>query len=216
MVWWSLTVLPQSWASVGVAWPGLQCGSLLVCRCWCRPSTDPAFVGMPCLLGCGSIRFVRLCFDFGPSSLTLVLYRTRSYVVFVQPACRVYFPLHPARYEPMPTYLGPHSRRTHVPLVRHPPSLDIKANRNAPAIRRFGLGTSSKVTVYAKRCGNLANAVPALCQRRWWWPNIEASLCPCHLRNVICTAYHTIIECVQLDYTCIQSNIATSDYKLNN
>ena len=38
---------------------------------------------MPCLLGCGSNRFVRLCFDFGPSSLTLILYRTRSYVVFV-------------------------------------------------------------------------------------------------------------------------------------
>ena len=46
------------------------------------------------------------------------------------------FPLHPTRYEPVSTYLGPHSRRTHVPLVRHPPSLDIKANRNAPAIRR--------------------------------------------------------------------------------
>ena len=49
------------------------------------------------------------------------------------------FPLHPARYEPVSTYLGPHSRRTHVPLVRHPPSLDIKANRNAPAIRRHRL-----------------------------------------------------------------------------
>ena len=36
-------------------------------------------------------------------------------------------------------YLGPHSRRTHMPLVRHPPSLDIKANRNAPAIRRHRL-----------------------------------------------------------------------------
>ena len=47
------------------------------------------------------------------------------------------FPLHLARYEPVSTYLGPHSRRTHVPLVRHPPSLDIKANRNAPAIRRL-------------------------------------------------------------------------------
>ena len=49
------------------------------------------------------------------------------------------FPLHPARYEPVSTYLGPHSRRTHVPLVRHPPSLDIKANRNAPVIRRHRL-----------------------------------------------------------------------------
>ena len=49
------------------------------------------------------------------------------------------FPLHPARYDPVSTYLGPHSRRTHVPLVRHPPSLDIKANRNAPAIRRHRL-----------------------------------------------------------------------------
>ena len=49
------------------------------------------------------------------------------------------FPLHPARYESVSTYLGPHSRRTHVPLVRHPPSLDIKANRHAPAIRRHRL-----------------------------------------------------------------------------
>ena len=69
-------------SSVGVAWPGLQCGSLVVQCCLRRPSTDPASVGMPCLLGCGLIRFARLCFDVGPSSLTLVLYRTRSYVVF--------------------------------------------------------------------------------------------------------------------------------------
>ena len=61
------------------------------------------------------------------------------YAIYNQPACRVYFPLHPARYEPVSTYLGPHSKRTHVPLVRHPPSLDIKANRNAPAIRRHCL-----------------------------------------------------------------------------
>ena len=33
-----------------------------------------------------------------------------------QPACRVYFPPHPVRYEPVSTYLGPHSRRTTVPL----------------------------------------------------------------------------------------------------
>ena len=62
-----------------------------------------------------------------------------TWVGLLQPACRVYFPLHPARYEPVSTYLGPHSRRTHVPLVRHPPSLNIKANRNAPAIRRHRL-----------------------------------------------------------------------------
>ena len=58
--------------------------------------------------------------------------------------CRVYFPLHPARYEPVSTYLGPHSRRTHVPLVRHPPSLDIKANRNTSAIRRHRLAWEHK------------------------------------------------------------------------
>ena len=67
-------------------------------------------------------------------------------VGFWHPACRVYFPLHPARYEPVATYLGPHSRRTHVPLVRHPPSLDIKANRNAPAIRRHCLAWEHQVT----------------------------------------------------------------------
>ena len=159
-----------------------------------------------------------------------------SMVDLMQPACRVYFPLHPARYEPVSTYLEPHSRRTHVPLVRHPPSLDIKANRNAGnqtnatcvqgvlpttpcqiwacvylfgtplqedtrASRASGLGTSSQVTVYEKRCKNLANAVPTLWQRRWYLPSIEAAMSPCHLRNVICTAYHRIIECVQLDYT---------------
>ena len=56
---------------------------------------------------------------------------------YTHPARRVYFPLHPARYEHVSTYscyLGPHSKRTHVPLVRHPPpppppSVDIKANR---------------------------------------------------------------------------------------
>ena len=127
----------------------------------------------------------------------------------IHPACRVYFALHPARYEPVSTYLGPHSRRTHVPLLRQPPSLDIKANRKAPAIRRHCLaweiqakwqytGSDAKtwptlfqhcdsvdangptlrqhcvlaicemlfVTLYAKRCENLANAVPTLWQRR--------------------------------------------------
>ena len=62
-----------------------------------------------------------------------------SLVNFPQPACRVYFPLHPARYEPVSTYLGLNSRRPHVPFVRNPPSLDIKANRNAPAIIRHRL-----------------------------------------------------------------------------
>ena len=34
----------------------------------------------------------------------------------------------PARFEPVQTYLGPHSCKTHVPRVRHPPQSDIKAN----------------------------------------------------------------------------------------
>ena len=62
-----------------------------------------------------------------------------NFAMYTHPVSRVYFLLHPARYEPVSAYLEPHSRRTHVPLVRHPPSLDIKANRKVPAIRRHCL-----------------------------------------------------------------------------
>ena len=76
------------------------------------------------------------------------------------------FPLHPARYEPVSTYLGPHSRRTHVPLVRHPPSSDIKANRNAPAIRRHRLAWEDQakwqlleaMRELGQRCSNIVIA----------------------------------------------------------
>ena len=131
-----------------------------------------------------------------------------------QPACRVYFPKHPARYEPVSTYLGPHSRRTHVPLVRHPPSLDIKANRNAPAIRRHRLAwehqakwqyTRSDARTWPtlfQRCDSVDDNGPTLRQ--------QCVLAICEMLFV------QPITNIEWYNWIIQSNIATSDYKLNN
>ena len=106
------------------------------------------------------------------------------------PACRVYFPLHPARYEPVSTHLGPHSRRTHVPLVRHPPSLDIKANRNAPAIRRHSLAWEHQAKwQYTKalrelgqRCSNAVTAAMIMAQR--WGTTVSLPSAKCYLYSL--------------------------------
>ena len=125
------------------------------------------------------------------------------------------FPLHPARYEPVSTYLGPHSRRTHVPLVRHPPSLDIKANRNAPAIRQHRLAwehqakwqyTRSDARTWPtlfQRCDSVNDNGPTLRQ--------HCVLAICEMLFV-----QPITQLYSVYNWIIQSNIATSDYKLNN
>ena len=125
------------------------------------------------------------------------------------------FPLHPARYEPVSTYLGPHSRRTHVPLVRHPPSLDIKANRNALAIRRHRMAwehqakwqyTRSDARTWPtlfQRCDSVDDNGPTLRQ--------HCVLAICEMLFV-----QPITQLYSVYNWIIQSNIATSDYKLNN
>ena len=108
-----------------------------------------------------------------PKSFDDILSKFTVDVTDSHPACRVYFPLHPARYEPVSTYLGPHSRRTHVPLVRHPPSLDSKANRNAPAIRgTFWPGNikpsdsiREAMRELGQRCSNIVTASMIMAQR---------------------------------------------------
>ena len=125
------------------------------------------------------------------------------------------FPLHTARYEPVSTYLGPHSRRTHVPLVRHPPSLDIKANRNAPAIRRHRLAWENQAKWQYTRSN--ARTWPTLCQR---CDSVDDNGQTLRQHCVLAICEMLFVQPVTQLYSVysriIQSNIATSDYKLNN